>query len=97
MIYLIQQTEIFAGWRKSVRDQKARIAIVRRIDRASAGNFGDVRPVGEGVSEMRIDIGAGYRVYFVVRGKAVVILLCGGDKKSQQADIEMAKAMAREV
>ena len=97
MAYLIQQTETFAEWLKSVRDQKARIAIVRRIDRAAAGNFGDVRPVGGGVSEMRIDIGAGYRVYFVVRGKAIVILLCGGDKKSQQADIEIAKAMAREV
>lgn len=69
--------------------------IATRIDRAAFGNFGDVKPVGEGVSEMRIDYGPGYRVYFVRRDKEIVILLCGGSKKTQAKDIKTAKEMAK--
>ena len=71
--------------------------IEARIRRLSLGNFGDVRPVGEGVSEMRIDYGPGYRVYFVQRGAALVVLLAGGDKRTQDRDIETARALAREL
>jgi putative addiction module killer protein len=71
--------------------------IEARIRRLSLGNFGDVRPVGEGVSEMRIDYGPGYRVYFVQRGAALVVLLAGGDKRTQERDIETARALAREL
>jgi putative addiction module killer protein len=76
---------------------RARIAIARRIERASAGNLGDVKSVGEGVSEMRVDAGAGYRVYFTIRGKSLIILLVGGNKSTQPADIRQAKIMAKEV
>jgi putative addiction module killer protein len=79
-----------------MRDLRARIAIGRRIERASMGNFGDVEPVGDGVSEMKIDVGAGYRVYFVKHSSVVIILLCGGNRKSQKADIKKAKAMAKD-
>jgi putative addiction module killer protein len=71
--------------------------IVRRIARVAAGNFGDVRPVGGGVSELRIDHGPGFRVYFVRRGESLVVLLCGGDKGSQARDIARAKVLAEEV
>jgi putative addiction module killer protein len=96
MQYAIQQTATFVAWHKDMRDLRARIAIGRRIERASMGNFGDVEPVGNGVSEMKIDVGAGYRVYFVKHGSVVIILLCGGNKKSQKADIKKAKAMAKD-
>ncbi|VVN31094.1 hypothetical protein PS662_04885 [Pseudomonas fluorescens] len=97
MNYLIQQTTIFVTWHASIRDLRAKIAIARRIDRASAGNLGDVKPVGDGVSEMRVDVGAGYRVYFTMRNNVVIVLLVGGDKSSQPADIKRAKKMAKEV
>ena len=73
------------------------VIIARRLDRVASGNFGDTRSVGEGVNELRIDFGPGYRVYFVRRGLALILLLCGGDKSSQDCDIERAKALAREV
>ena len=85
------------AWHASVRDLRAKIAIARRIDRASAGNLGDIKPVGDGVSEMRVDVGAGYRVYFIMRNGVVIILLAGGDKSSQNADIRRAKKLAKEV
>lgn len=97
MPYIVQLTEEFAVWHKNLRDLKARIAIARRLDRAAAGNLGDVKHVGEGVSEMRIDVGPGYRTYFTWRGNAIVILLCGGDKKTQQRDIKRAAQLAKEV
>ncbi|WP_283190506.1 type II toxin-antitoxin system RelE/ParE family toxin [Pseudomonas sp. PMCC200344] len=97
MNYLIQQTMIFATWHASVRDLRAKLAIARRIDRASAGNLGDIKPVGDGVSEMRVDVGAGYRVYFTMRNSVVIVLLAGGDKSSQTADIRRAKKLAKEV
>lgn len=80
-----------------LRDNNARIRIAARIRRAEMGNFGDAEPVGEGVSEMRIHYGPGYRVYFVRQGTDVVILLCGGDKSTQARDIAAAKEMAKEV
>ncbi|MBA1379516.1 type II toxin-antitoxin system RelE/ParE family toxin [Pseudomonas brassicacearum subsp. neoaurantiaca] len=76
---------------------RAKIAIARRIDRAAAGNLGDVKAVGDGVSELRVDIGAGYRVYFIMRGGVVIVLLAGGDKSSQNADIRRAKKLAKEI
>ncbi|WP_332769650.1 type II toxin-antitoxin system RelE/ParE family toxin [Pseudomonas koreensis] len=97
MTYLIQQTVTFLAWHRSIQDLRARVAIARRIDRASTGNLGDAKSVGNGVSEMRLDIGAGYRVYFTIRNGAVIILLAGGDKSSQSADIRRAQKMAKEV
>jgi putative addiction module killer protein len=93
----IRQTEIFARWFAGLRDGRAQRRIQARIDRLEIGNPGDVRPVGEGVSEMRIDYGPGYRVYFISRGNAVVVLLAGGDKRSQDRDIAMAIKLAREL
>lgn len=93
----IRQTEIYAEWFASLRDRQARARIDVRIRRLSLGNPGDVRPVGEGVSELRIDYGPGYRVYFVQRGQQVVILLAGGDKRTQAKDIEKAIALAHDV
>jgi putative addiction module killer protein len=91
-----RETVVFASWVKQLRDIRARAKIRVRVDRFAQGNPGDVAPVGDGVSEMRIDYGPGYRVYFVRRG-AVVILLCGGDKSSQSADIARAKTMAKDL
>jgi putative addiction module killer protein len=93
----IRKTALFLGWYASLRDAKAKAAIARRIERAAAGNLGDVQPVGEGVSEMRVHVGAGYRVYFVTRGAVAIILLCGGDKSSQAADIRRALEISKEV
>lgn len=88
-------TEVFDGWFTALRDARAKVHIQARIDRVELGNFGDCEPVGEGVSEMRIHYGPGYRVYFVQRGFEVVILLAGGDKSSQAKDIKMALELAR--
>ena len=96
MIQLIR-SEVFHGWIKSLRDLRAKARILNRLDNAALGNFGDCAPVGEGVSEMRIHYGPGYRVYFVREGSAVYVLLCGGDKASQKQDIERAKRLAREL
>lgn len=97
MLYVVQQTEEFRAWHGSLRDLKARIAIARRLERAAAGNLGDAKAVGEGVSEMRIDVGAGYRAYFAMRGNTLIVLLCGGDKKTQRRDIKHAVKLAKEV
>ena len=91
----IRQTEAFARWLADLRDSRARMRINARIRRLSLGNPGDVRPVGEGVSEMRIDYGPGYRVYFIRQGDALVVLLAGGDKRTQDRDIATAHALAR--
>lgn len=88
---LIRRTNLFMKWLTGLRDQKAIARIQIRIDRLALGNPGDVRPVGSGISEMRIDYGPGYRVYFSQRGSDLVILLCGGDKTTQTSDIEKAK------
>jgi putative addiction module killer protein len=92
----IRQTERFARWFSGLRDSQARMRVQARIRRLSIGNPGDVRPVGEGVSEMRIDYGPGYRVYFVRRGEALIVLLARGDKRTQERDIVTAREMARE-
>lgn len=97
MTYAIEQTRCFKEWLLAVRDVRARVFIARRIDRLRAGNPGDVKAIGEGVSELRIHSGPGYRVYFTVRGGVVIVLLAGGDKASQPADIQLAKKLAREV
>ena len=93
----VRQTDLYARWFESLRDQKARARILVRIRRLSLGNVGDVRPVGKGVSEMRIDHGPGYRVYFVRRGEELVVLLAGGDKDSQERDIRTACELARNL
>jgi len=93
----IRQTEVFATWLRALRDRQARARIQVRIDRVQLGLPGDAKPVGEGVSELRIDYGPGYRVYFTMRGRAVVILLAGGDKHTQTADIKIALRLARNL
>ncbi len=93
----IRETEAFAEWFADLRDERARSKVVARIRRLSLGNPGDVQAVGEGVSEMRIHHGPGYRVYFVQRGEMLAILLGGGDKSTQEKDIRLAIALAREV
>ena len=86
----IRKTDTFAKWIDGLKDIRARARILVRIERLAAGNPGDIKPVGEGISEMRIDYGPGYRVYFKKTGKQIIILLAGGDKKSQSKDIKTA-------
>jgi len=93
----IQTTELFDRWFDRMKDRKAKARIQVRIDRAEEGNFGDCQPVGSGVSEMRIHHGAGYRVYFKRFGREWVILLAGGDKSTQLADIRAALKLARDL
>jgi len=93
----VRKTEIFTKWFEDLKDRKARARIQARIDRVEMGNFGDVSPVGEGVSELRIFYGPGYRVYFVQRNSVVVVLLSGGDKSSQQSNIARAKEIAKQL
>jgi putative addiction module killer protein len=93
----VRKTAQFTKWFDSLKDRKGRARIQARIDRVEMGHFGDVESVGEGVSELRIFYGPGYRVYFVQRNAVVVILLSGGDKDSQQADIAKAKEIAKQV
>lgn len=88
-----EETDVFSEWFATLRDVRAKTQIMRRLVRARTGNFGDVAPVGEGISEMRVDEGAGYRVYFGRREKVVYVLLCGGDKKGQRRDIAAAKQL----
>ena len=97
LVIEVWQTDVFVDWFATLRDREARARITVRIRRLSLGNPGDVKPVGGGVSEMRIDYGPGYRVYFVQRGATIVVLLCGGDKRSQDRDITRAQALAQEV
>ena len=93
----IRKTETFAQWLDGLRDVRARARVQVRIERLAAGNAGDVEPVGEGVSELRIDYGPGYRVYFKKHGREVVILLAGRDKRTQSADIKTALRLARNL
>lgn len=96
-MYTVQQTHKFSQWLTKLKDMKARITIARRLERAQAGSLGDVKPVGENIYEMRIDFGPGYRLYYTMRGNELIILLVGGDKSTQQQDIEKAKVMAKEI
>jgi putative addiction module killer protein len=93
----VRQTDTFVNWLRALKDAKAVARIAARVRRLELGNLGDVKAVGEGVSELRIDYGPGYRIYFVQQGNTVVILLCGGDKRTQNKDIRTAKQMAKEV
>jgi len=93
----IRKTEIFARWIDNLSDIRARARILVRIERLAAGNPGDVKAVGEGISEMRIDYGPGYRVYFSKRGNSIIILLAGGDKRTQSKDIKTAKRLANNI
>lgn len=93
----VRQTERFGAWISGLADFRARARILVRIDRLALGNAGDAKPVGRGVSELRIDYGPGYRVYFIRRGEALIILLAGGDKRTQARDIETALAMVAEL
>ena len=93
----VHKTEIFTSWFDNLKDRRAKARIQARIDRLELGNFGDVAPVGDGVSELRIFYGPGYRVYFVQQGSIVVILLSGGDKSTQKTDIVKAKGLAKKL
>ena len=93
----VRRTEVYASWLDGLRDVRARARVLVRVERLAAGNPGDVRPVGEGVSEMRIDYGPGYRVYFKRQDRTVVVLLAGGDKRTQSDDIDTALRLARNL
>ena len=90
----VRQTRFYADWERGLRDRQARARIITRIQRLEQGNPGDVKPVGKGVSELRINYGPGYRVYFTRRSQSLIILLAGGDKGSQDQDIELAHDLA---
>ena len=93
----VRQTDAYDNWFRNLRDRRARAKILIRIRRLSLGNAGDARPVGSGVSELRIDYGPGYRVYFCLIGKATAVLLIGGNKGTQQQDIRRARELAQEL
>jgi len=93
----VRRTAVFADWMAGLRDIRARAKIAARIDRMAFGNPGDVEPVGEGVSELRIHYGPGYRVYFTRRSLTLIVLLCGGDKSTQAKDIRAAKTLAAKL
>lgn len=96
-MFEIRQTEFFAEWMRKLRDLQGRAVVARRIERMAAGNFGDHKSVGDGVSELRVPVGPGYRVYYTLRGGEIVVLLCGGDKGSQRRDIARAKSLAKNL
>jgi putative addiction module killer protein len=96
-VFEVRESEIFSTWLQGLKDDKTRAIIAARIRRLAFGNPGDVRPVGGGISELRVDYGPGYRVYYVQRGAVLIVVLCGGDKKSQQRDIKLAQKLAREL
>ena len=96
-MYVIRQTDTFSSWLRGLRDQRAKQKITGRLQRLKFGHFGDVEPVGRGVSELRIHEGKGYRVYFRQQGDEIIVLLCGGDKKSQQRDIAQAQRIWKEL
>jgi putative addiction module killer protein len=95
--FRISETSEFTKWLSSLRDLRAVTKIADRLKRAANGNFGDVKSAGNGISEMRIDYGPGYRVYFFQRNNELVVLLCGGDKRTQQSDIAFAKRLKAEI
>lgn len=93
----VRQTETYIKWFNSLRDREARVRVDVRLRRLSMGNAGDVKPVGNGVSELRIDYGSGYRVYFIQRGDTLIVLLAGGDKRTQNRDIQTALDLAQDL
>jgi putative addiction module killer protein len=97
MTYDVETTADYDAWLDGLRDDRARKAVNRGVVRMSGGLFGNVESVGDGVSELKIDVGAGYRAYFTIRGRKLIVLLCGGDKSSQRRDIKKAKEMAADL
>lgn len=96
-MFTLLQTNAFRVWRKKLKDERARTLIASRLDRLAFGHWGDAKPVGHGVSELRIHYGPGYRVYVCQRGETLIVLLCGGDKGSQERDIAKAKTLLSEL
>ena len=96
MVIELKQTETFRKWRTRLKDERVRVLIASRLDRLAYGHAGDVEPVGQGISELRIHYGPGYRIYFQRRGDTIIVLLCGGDKGTQAKDIKAAKRLADE-
>jgi putative addiction module killer protein len=96
MLIELKQTQTFQKWRARLKDERARALIASRLDRLAYGHAGDVEPVGSGVSELRIHHGPGYRIYIQKRGNTIIVLLCGGDKSTQEKDIKAAKRLADE-
>jgi putative addiction module killer protein len=97
MMIEIRKTDVFAKWMDGLKDIRARARVQARIGRLAIGNPGDVKPVGEGVSELRISVGPGYRVYFKKKGRRLIVLLAGGDKRTQSRDIKTALRLARDL
>ncbi|MBN4063231.1 type II toxin-antitoxin system RelE/ParE family toxin [Cardiobacterium sp. AH-315-I02] len=97
MKHELTTTDVFKKWQTKLKDRRAALAIATRLTRACNGNFGDVEPVGGGISEMRIFVGKGYRVYYIIRSTGIILLLCGGDKASQQRDIKTAKTLLKQL
>lgn len=93
----VRQTAVFTRWIKGLADRRGRLAIAKRIDRLAFGHLGDTKMVGDGIAELRVHVGPGYRVYFTRRGDTIIVLLCGGDKGSQRRDIARAEALADEL
>ena len=93
----IVQTAVFRDWLKGLRDRKARVRIDDRLKRLASGHAGDTKPIGSGILELRLDFGPGYRIYYMWRGKVLIILLNGGDKSTQSRDIEVAKRLAKDA
>jgi putative addiction module killer protein len=96
-MFTLHETETFSSWMEGLRDNRAKARIAQRLDRLARGNPGDVEPVGDGISELRIDYGLGYRVYYCRHGTALYVLLCGGSKSTQKKDIKAAKRLAKEL
>lgn len=95
-VFELKQTETFRKWWTKLRDERGRAVLAARLDRLAYGLAGDVKPVGAGISELRIHYGPGYRIYYQLRGRTVIVLLCGGDKDSQARDIKTARRLATE-
>ena len=95
MIYLIKETDMFSKWLFKLKDIKGKVSILRRIDRMKNGNFGDCKGLGDNISELKITVGAGYRVYYTKEDNEIIILLVGGDKSTQRDDIKKAKIIAK--
>ncbi len=96
-MFTLHETETFSSWMEGLRDNRAKARIAQRLDRLARGNPGDAEPVGDGISELRIDYGPGYRVYYCRLGTTLYILLCGGSKSTQKKDIKTAKQLAKEL
>lgn len=96
-VFEVLKTDEFDNWLSALADQRAVAKIASRIERLGLGNAGDVKPVGEGISEMRLNYGPGYRIYYKQTGRTIVLILCGGDKSSQEGDIKRAKEIAKEI